>query len=71
MSDIVIDLYAHIIYAGPQDLVVERLLAIPGEAGRKVIVGASKEVLSVDDYLSTRTISVDGHRIAMSHPAID
>lgn len=67
MTDVVIDLYSHIIYSGPPDLVVERLLAIPGENGRKVVVGATKEVLSVEDYLSTRTISIDGHRVAISH----
>lgn len=68
MTDTVIDLYAHIIYSGSPDAVVERLLVIPGERGRKVVVGATKEVLSVDDYLSTRTISVDGRRVAISHP---
>jgi hypothetical protein len=69
MIDVVIDLYTNIVYSGAADGVVDWLLSVPDEAGRKIIVGKTKEPLNVDVYLSTRTISVDGKRVRMIHPA--
>jgi hypothetical protein len=69
MSDVVIDLYSHIIYSGTPDDVVNWLLSVDVESGVKVIVGKTKVPLSADDYLSARTIRLGDYRVRMIDPA--
>jgi hypothetical protein len=69
VNDVVIDLYTNIVFSGAPDDVVDWLLSVPDEAGRKVIVGATRRPLSVEDYLAPRTIRLGVYRVKMVHPS--